>query len=79
MPWPHTPAAADMNIARQKALLRAAAFGHAFCPATSIPPYLTHDTAHKLRLLNVLRSPEIGLPLTAAQLGVLGLPAVIGR
>jgi hypothetical protein len=75
----HVPTAHDMSVPRQKALLRAAAFGHAFCPPSSIPPHLTHDTAHKLRLLNVVRSPEIGLPLTAAQLGVLGLPAVIGR
>lgn len=71
-------AAHDLDVSRQKALLRAAAYGRAFC-GPSFPPLAMHTVAHQLRLLNALRHPSIGWPLTAAQLAALGVPAMLAR
>jgi hypothetical protein len=62
---------------RQRALLRAAVFGRAF--ATHVPKDLLRSTALKLRLLNALREPDVGLPLTMPQLEALSLPVVVSR
>jgi hypothetical protein len=62
----------------QKALLRAAAYGLAFC-SPAYPPHAMHTTAHKLRLLNVLRGGTVGMPMTMAQLDALGVAAVVAR
>lgn len=42
----------------QKALLRTAAYGLAFC-SPAYPPDTMHSTALKLRLLNALRSDQV--------------------
>ncbi len=96
------PAGLEANIPRQKALLRAACYGRAFCtgglggssgggydtPSSSsshqshtpaLSPYLMHDTTGKLRVLNALREPAVGLPLTMCQLEALTLPVVVAR
>ncbi|KAF6254839.1 vacuolar protein sorting-associated protein 16 [Scenedesmus sp. NREL 46B-D3] len=67
----------DLSITRQRALLRAAVFGRAFAPSVAAP--LLRDTAQRLRLLNALREPAVGLPLTMPQLQALSLPVVINR
>lgn len=67
----------DLSVVRQRALLRAAVFGRAF--ATHVPKDLLRGTALKLRLLNALREPVVGLPLTMPQLEALSLPVVVSR
>lgn len=67
----------ELSVPRQRALLRAAVFGRAFAP--SVPAGLLRDTALRLRLLNALREPEVGLPLTMPQLEALSLPVVVSR
>lgn len=66
-----------MSIPRQRALLRAAVFGRAF--ASDVPAALLHQLAIKMRILNALREPEVGVPLTLPQLEALSLPVVISR
>ncbi|KAI8468744.1 MAG: vacuolar protein sorting-associated protein 16 [Monoraphidium minutum] len=68
----------EMNAPRQRALMRAAAFGRPFCPP-SFPPLLMRDVARKLRILNAVREPGVGLPLTMAQLEALTLPVLVSR
>jgi hypothetical protein len=64
--------------ALQKALLRTAAYGLAFC-SPGYPPHVLHAVVHKLRLLNTLRGPEVGIPMTLVQLEYLGVAAVVAR
>ncbi|MEW5298634.1 MAG: hypothetical protein WDW36_001730 [Sanguina aurantia] len=68
----------DTSVARQRALLRAACYGRAFCPS-DFPPLLLHSTCSKLRLLNALREPAVGMPLTMGQLEALTVPVVVAR
>jgi len=58
-------AAAEFDTSRQQALLRAASYGKAFCQ--NVDPKEFVETAQKLRVLNDVRRPEIGLPLTIQQ------------
>lgn len=86
----------ELSVARQKALLRAACLGGAFCPptggaasgaegdtaaaaGTGGPQAPFYETACKLRVLNALREPRPGMPLTLPQLEALTLPAVVQR
>lgn len=72
-----TAAGLDLSVLRQRALLRAAVFGRAF--ASHVPRDLLRSVAVKLRLLNALREPDVGLPLTMPQLDALSLPVVVSR
>lgn len=38
-----------------------------------------YGTACRLRVLNAVRDPQVGLPLTATQLEALSLPVVVAR
>eukprot|EP00967_Tisochrysis_lutea_P044606 scaffold54141_cov24-Tisochrysis_lutea.AAC.3 len=67
---------AELVPVLQKALLRAAAYGLAFC-CPAYPPHVMHAMTHKLRLLNTLRGEGVGMPLTMAQLDALGIAAVV--
>jgi hypothetical protein len=69
------PTGLDLSVVRQRALLRAAVFGRAFC--LDVPRDLLRSVALKLRLLNALREPDVGLPLTMPQLEALSLPVVV--
>mmetsp|Transcript_11428 Transcript_11428/g.29770 ORF Transcript_11428/g.29770 Transcript_11428/m.29770 type:complete len:737 (+) Transcript_11428:2-2212(+) len=71
-------AGAELVPVLQKALLRAAAYGLAFC-CPAYPPHVMHAMTHKLRLLNTLRGEGVGMPLTMAQLDALGIAAVVAR
>lgn len=62
---------------RQRALLRAAVFGRAF--ARRVDPGLLHGLAVRLRVLNALRQPDVGMPLTMPQLEALSMPVVVNR
>lgn len=72
-----TAAAAEFDISRQQSLLKAASYGKAFC--TDIDPSLFVETARKLRVLNSIRGPAVGLPLTVQQYDVLSPEVVVGR
>ncbi len=47
--------------------LQAACYGRAFCSADSFPRDRIVTVCRQLRILNALRQPDVGLPLTAAQ------------
>ena len=62
----------------QKQLLRAAAFGKAYV-AAEVDPSLMVTTCASLRVLNALRSPRVGMPITWLEYKALGAPAVLRR
>lgn len=47
--------------------MQAACYGRAFCSADSFPRDRIVTVCRQLRILNALRQPDVGLPLTAAQ------------
>lgn len=55
-------ASAEFEIPKQQSLLRAASYGKAFCQNFDSTEFV--ETGLKLRVLNDIRRPEIGLPLT---------------
>ena len=76
----------DLDLSRQKMLLKSACLGGAFCspasPSNPSPMSRYHDVVCKLRVLNALRAtpPEgPGIPLTLTQLESITLPGVISR
>ena len=85
--WICVLAGLDLNPERQKALLRSACFGAAFCPHPAVTDDATptpsspslHAMCCKLRVLNALREARPGMPLTLAQLEALTLPGVVAR
>uniref|UniRef100_A0A061RIB2 Protein VACUOLELESS1 n=1 Tax=Tetraselmis sp. GSL018 TaxID=582737 RepID=A0A061RIB2_9CHLO len=70
-------ASAEINVARQKLLLKAACYGKAFCP--DFPSGAIYDVVRTLRVLNCLWMPEHGLPITAEQLSALSMPVLVAR
>ena len=46
---------------------QAACYGRAFCAADAVPRDAILSVARNLRILNALRAPDVGLPLTLAQ------------
>lgn len=58
-------ALSEFEPAKQQQFLRAASYGKAFCP--SFDPEELVRTCKKLRVLNSVRDPKVGLPLTAQQ------------
>lgn len=67
----------ELSVPRQRALMRAAVFGRVFC--SELSPGLVHEAASALRVLNALRDPAVGVPLTRPQLDALTVPVVIAR
>ena len=59
--------------------MQAACYGRAFCPAGLFPRKRLLEVCKLLRLLNALRQPEVGLPMTMAQLEALTPAAVLTR
>jgi len=97
-PLKHAPSGLDLSPGRQKALLRSACFGAAFCtearaassssssanPEPAAPSSLAssrvfYTVCCKLRVLNALREPQVGVPLTLVQLDTLSLEVVVSR
>lgn len=68
----------ELSVHRQRALLKSAVFGGAFC-GSEAHGLMVYETCQKLRLVNALKAPEVGLPLTVPQLEVLTLPGVVAR
>ena len=81
-------AAAELDLGKQEALMRAGCYGRAFLAlqdgggmagAAGVPGLGSHDTvevARKLRVLNALREASVAMPLTMAQLDALGTTAL---
>ena len=73
------------NPLLQQSLLRAGCFGLAFSPLASDGKYILKrgtrvvELARSLRILNALRSTQVGFPLTLVQLGSMGLRRVVER
>lgn len=70
----------------QQSLVKAGCFGMAFSPLSSKDGKhsvkrgsIVVDLARSLRILNALRDPAVGLPLTLVQYGYLGLPRITKR
>ena len=70
-------AAAEFDIGRQQTLLKAASYGKTFCSDCDPSDFV--DTARKLRALNHIRRPEVGIPLTMQQYNRLSSEALISR
>lgn len=70
-------AAAEFDISRQQDFLKAASYGKTFCANLDPEEYV--ETARKLRVLNDIRRPEVGIPLTVQQFNRLTPEALIGR
>ena len=72
------------HIGHQERLLRAGIYGEVFgkIEKTSNRGYRATDVTslgRALRIMNALHEPDVGMPLTLVQYGVLGLGAVIDR
>ena len=72
-----TAAAGEFDIEKQQGLLKAAAYGKAFC--ADLDPFEFVDTARKIRVLNEVRGSDIGLPLTYNQFSRLTPEVLVGR
>lgn len=55
----------EMDTTTQKSLIRAAYFGKAFIPAHNPDEYIR--ITRILRVLNAIRDPQLGIPLTFRQ------------
>ncbi|TVU02482.1 hypothetical protein EJB05_52035, partial [Eragrostis curvula] len=67
----------EFDASRQRTLLRAATYGLAFC--SRFPHERFQEMCKTLRVLNAVRDPEIGMPLTIKQYKLLTAPVLIGR
>ncbi|KAF6134565.1 hypothetical protein GIB67_022305, partial [Kingdonia uniflora] len=67
----------EFDISRQRTLLRAASYGQAFCSHVQRDRF--QEMCKTLRVLNVVRSYEIGIPLSIQQYQLLTPPVLIGR
>ena len=70
-------AASEFDVAKQQSYLKAAAYGKAF--SSDIDPREFCDTALKLRVLNEVRRPAVGIPLTIQQYNRLTPEVLISR
>jgi hypothetical protein len=70
-------AAEEFNLENQRRLLRAASYGALFAKGARADQFV--DTARKIRILNAVRSPEVGMPLTFVQYERLGDETVVSR
>jgi len=59
--------ACDCRRCHEPCAMQAACYGRAFCSADSFPKDRIVTVCRQLRILNALRQPDVGLPLTAAQ------------
>lgn len=72
-----TAAAAEFDITQQIRLLKAASYGKAFCPHFNSSIFV--ETSKMLRVLNEIRKPSIGLPLTTVQYEALTPETLVSR
>lgn len=69
----------EVCVAECNVRAQAACYGRAFCAAEAFPRDRIVTVCRQLRILNALRAPRVGLPLTAAQAEALTLPVVVSR
>ncbi|KAJ8753400.1 hypothetical protein K2173_019799 [Erythroxylum novogranatense] len=67
----------EFDVSRQRALLRAASYGQAFC--SNFQRDRIQEMCKTLRVLNAVRDPEIGIPLSIQQYKSLTAPVLIAR
>eukprot|EP00899_Mesostigma_viride_P000918 jgi/Mesvir1/10827/Mv07754-RA.2 len=67
----------EFDAVRQRTLLRAAAYGHAFC--SSFPKDAFREMCQVIRVLNAVRHFEIGVPISYRQYQVLGAAGLVDR
>ncbi|QCE00524.1 Vps16 [Vigna unguiculata] len=67
----------EFDVSRQRTLLRAASYGQAFC--SNFQRDRIQEMCKISRVLNVVRSPEIGIPLSIQQYKLLTPSVLIGR
>eukprot|EP00258_Populus_trichocarpa_P004599 XP_002306748.2 protein VACUOLELESS1 [Populus trichocarpa] len=67
----------EFDVSRQRMLLRAASYGQAFC--SNFQRDHIQEMCKTLRVLNAVRDPEIGIPLSIEQYKLLSAPILIGR
>jgi len=74
-------AAHELHVPSQKALLQAASFGKLFlhCTSERYSPDAFVELCQTLRVLNALRSPSVGIPITYAQYEKLEVHLIIER
>lgn len=88
-------ASAEFDVKKQESLMKAASYGKAFCSESdhSSSPSIQQqqhdalvtitkdfvDTANKLRILNDVRKPSVGLPITILQYNRLTPEVLVGR
>lgn len=70
-------AVAEFDVERQASLLKAASYGKAFCP--NLDPGEFVEAGRNLRVLNTVRSPDVGLPLTIQQYKRLSPEVLVSR
>ena len=70
-------ASAEFSVPRQQSLLKAASYGKAFCADADPTEFV--ETAKKLRVLNDVRLPSVGLPLTIQQYNRLTPEVLVSR
>ncbi|XP_053409060.1 vacuolar protein sorting-associated protein 16 homolog [Mercenaria mercenaria] len=67
----------EIEPSKQRALLKAASFGKCFLTDYNPEPFF--NMCQMLRILNQVRNPSIGIPLTYSQLEHLTMPVLIDR
>uniref|UniRef100_A0A1J3HQF2 Protein VACUOLELESS1 n=1 Tax=Noccaea caerulescens TaxID=107243 RepID=A0A1J3HQF2_NOCCA len=67
----------EFNVTRQRALLRAASYGQAF--SSNFQRDRVQETCRTLRVLNAVRDPDIGIPLSIQQYKLLTAMVLISR
>ncbi|RYR35519.1 hypothetical protein Ahy_A10g050670 isoform B [Arachis hypogaea] len=67
----------EFDVSRQRTLLRAASYGQAFC--SNFQRDRIQEMCKILRVLNAVRNPEIGIPLSIQQYKLLSPSVLIGR
>jgi len=70
-------AAFEFDFEVQRSLLKAASFGKLVCPAFKADKFV--DMCRVLRVLNAVRSPDVGMPLTHAQFVALEAETLVDR
>jgi hypothetical protein len=73
----------EFDVSKQQSLMKAASYGKAFCSDSDNSTLNTTnefvDSARKLRILNNVRLPSIGLPITIQQYNKLTPEVLVGE
>ncbi|KAK4792732.1 hypothetical protein SAY86_023167 [Trapa natans] len=67
----------EFDVSRQRTLLRAASYGQAFC--SHFKRDRIQEMCKTLRVLNAVRSPEVGIPLSIKQYKLLTSSVLVAR